>query len=127
MVQCAVPSMLGLAAGGRMRQQIYADSYGIEAWDQSVSSRCFITLVDARSWPQMTGGEAPTRPPTAADYAKAGLPWFDYEAKGVGTLAGAPALTMIKSITEVAEAKGEAPLLDNDPVKPTQVVQVGPG
>jgi hypothetical protein len=28
-------------------QQIYKDPHGLEAWDQSVSNRCFATLVDA--------------------------------------------------------------------------------
>src|SRR5262245_42667287 len=41
------PKAMGLAAGGRMRQEIYADPYGLDAWDQSVSSRCFVTLVNA--------------------------------------------------------------------------------
>src|SRR5438093_4839207 len=44
--RAAEPAM-GLAAGGRMTQQIYADPHGLDAWDQSVSSRCFVTLVDA--------------------------------------------------------------------------------
>jgi hypothetical protein len=63
-----------------MRQQVYADPHGLDAWDQSISSRCFVTLVDAVQWREITGETPPTKPPTAADYTKAGLPWFDYYA-----------------------------------------------
>ena len=72
---------MGLAAGGRMHQQIYADPYGLDAWDQSASSRCFVTLVDAVQWQEITGETPAARPPTATDYTKAGLPWFDYYAE----------------------------------------------
>ena len=108
-----------------MRQQIYADPFGIDAWDQSASSRCFLTLVDAADWSRVTGSAPPTKPPSPAEYAKAGLPWFDYEGAGE-TLAGAPALTMLKSVTEMAEERGDAPIGDNGSVKPGPVVELGP-
>jgi len=65
----AEPAM-GLAAGGRMTQQIYADPHGLDAWDQSVSSRCFVTLVDAVQWREITGEAPPTKPPTAAHQSR---------------------------------------------------------
>ena len=39
---CMTPDM-GLAPGGRMRQEIYEDPYGLDAWDlrQSQSLLCF--------------------------------------------------------------------------------------
>jgi hypothetical protein len=41
-VLCDAPERLdlGLAASGRMRQAIYDDPYGIDAWDQEHGSRC---------------------------------------------------------------------------------------
>jgi hypothetical protein len=117
---------MGLAAGGRMRQQIYDDPHGLEAWDQTVSSRCFVTLADAVQWLKITGEAPPTKPPTAADYTKAGLPWFDYYAADVQTLAGAPGLTAVKSVAEMAEEKGEDPLGTQEPVDPKLVVKLGP-
>jgi hypothetical protein len=122
----AAPAM-GLAAGGRMKQQIYADPYGIDAWEQSVSSRCFVTLVDAVQWREITGEAPPTRPPTAADYTKAGLPWFDYYAADLETLAGAPALALIKSVAELAAEKGEQALGPDGEVNPGVVIELGPG
>jgi hypothetical protein len=118
---------MGLAAGGRMRQQIYADPYGIDAWDQSVSSRCFVTLVDAVQWQEITGEPPAARPPTAEDYTQAGLPWFDYYAEGAQTLAGAPALTMVKSVAEMAAEKGEQVLGPDGKVEPGKVIQIAAG
>jgi hypothetical protein len=118
---------MGLAAGGRMKQQIYADPYGIDAWDQSMSSRCFVTLVDAVQWLEITGEAPPTKPPTASDYTKAGLPWFDYYAADLETLAGAPALTLVKSVAEMAAEKGEQPPGPDGKVDPGAVIDLGPG
>ena len=117
---------MGLAAGGRMRQQIYADPYGLDAWDRTVSSRCFMTLVDAVQWQGITGEPPAGRPPTSDDYSRAGLPWFDYYAADVETLAGAPALTLVKSVAELAAEKGEQVLGPDGEVEPGKVVQLGP-
>jgi hypothetical protein len=118
---------MGLAAGGRMRQQIYADPHGIDAWDQSVSNRCFVTLVDAVEWREITGEAPPTKPPTAADYTKAGLPWFDYYAADLETLGGAPALALAKSVAEMAAEKGEQVLGPDGEVNPDAIISIGPG
>jgi hypothetical protein len=117
---------MGLAAGGRMRQQIYTDRYGFDAWDQGASSRCFVTLVDAVHWREVTGLAPPSRPPTAADYNKAGLPWFDYYAADVETLAGAPELALVKSVAEIAADKGDPPLDPLGEIEPATVIDLGP-
>ena len=123
--RAAAPQAMGLAAGGRMRQQIYADPYGIDAWDQSASSRCFVTLLDATQWQEITGEAPAQRPPTAADYTKAGLPWFDYYAEAE-TLPGAKELALVKSVAELAAEKGEQVLGPDGEVEPGNVVQLGP-
>jgi hypothetical protein len=117
---------MGLAAGGRMRQQIYADPYGIDAWDRTASSRCFVTLVDAVQWREITGEPPAGRPPSAVDYSKAGLPWFDYYAADLESLAGAPALALAKSVAELAAEKGEQVLGSDGDVEPGSVIQLGP-
>ena len=130
-MQCHVASApaqaMGLAAGGRMTQEIYADPHGLDAWDQAVSSRCFVTLVNAVQWHKITGGVPPTKPPTAADYSKAGLPWFDYYAADLETLAGAPELALVKSVAEMAGEKGDDPLGTDGEVSPAPVIGLGPG
>lgn len=61
-----------------MRQEIYADPYHVHDWDLNNTSRCFVHLVNSVYWRDMTGQVPPTWLPTAADYAEAGLPWFEY-------------------------------------------------
>ena len=90
------PSM-GLGGGGRMRQEIYNDPYGVDAWDQSAGSRCFVHLVDAAQWAEISGGPAPTEPPSQKDYEKKGLPWFDYYAPEKGAVSGSKLLAGLKS------------------------------
>jgi hypothetical protein len=118
---------MGLAAGGRMRQQIYADPHGLDAWDQSIWSRCFVTLVDAVQWREITGEAPPTKPPTAADYTKAGLPWFDYYASDLETLGGARALALVKGVAEIASEKGEQVLAPDGEVNLDTIISIAPG
>lgn len=74
----AVPTAdMGLAPGGRMRQEIYDDPFDFEDWDTSHSSRCFIHIANSLAWEAITGDKPPTTPPTAKSYSEAGLPWFD--------------------------------------------------
>jgi hypothetical protein len=67
---------MGLAPGGLMRQEIYQDPHGIDAWDESHCSRCYVNLLNSVAYADVTGLRPPTMPPTAADYSAAGLPWF---------------------------------------------------
>jgi hypothetical protein len=110
-----------------MKQQIYADPHGLDAWDQSVSSRCFVTLVDAVQWREITGEAPPTRPPTAADYTRAGLPWFDYYASDLETLGGAQALAFVKSVGEMAAEKSDQVLGSDGEVDPSTIIRLGSG
>jgi hypothetical protein len=88
---------MGLGGGGRMRQEIYTDPYGVDAWDQSAGSRCFVHLVEAAQWAEISGGPAPTEPPSQKDYEKKGLPWFDYYAPEKGAVSGSKLLAGLKS------------------------------
>jgi len=71
---------MGLAPGGRMKQEIFRDPYGIDAWNESARGRCFVHLVNSLVWEAITSAKPPTPPMTAAHYAKHNLPWFDYYA-----------------------------------------------
>lgn len=63
---------MGLAPGGRMRQHIYDDEHGLDAWDLAHGSRCFVAIANSLSWSAITGEAPPTLPPTARDYSKIG-------------------------------------------------------
>jgi hypothetical protein len=89
---CSI-DFIGLAPGGRMKQEIYDDDYGLDAWDQRHSSRCFVTIANSLVWAEITGERPPSTPPTAATYTNAGLPWFDYydeDAKALAWISQTP-------------------------------------
>ena len=120
----ATESAMGLAPGGRMRQEMYDDSYGLDAWDQRHSSRCFISILNSRQWQATTGERPPTEPPTAAQYAEAGLPWFDYYSD-LQPVDATDTLKGVSSIAALGANKGETPLPENETVSVGHVVPLG--
>ena len=120
---CTAPDM-GLAPGGRMKQEIYDDPYGLYAWDQEHPSRCFVTIVNSTQWMSITGEPPPTRPPTSRQYTDAGLPWFDYYGGDAEVISGTEKLAGIKSVAQIADEKGDE-LPGNEPVEVSNVVKVG--
>lgn len=122
----AMPDM-GLAPGGLMRQEIYDDPFDFDVWDTSVSSRCYVHIVNSLQYFTVTGQKPPTRPPTAQDYTEAGLPWFEYYGAELTALEGAKKLAGLDSVAAKKVKKGEGVLEDNDPVEPGFVVKVGKG
>jgi len=105
---------MGLAPGGRMRQEIYEDPYSIHDWDTSHSSRCFIHLVNSTTWRAITGEAPPTTPPTPKDYTQAGFPWFDYYDAELNAVKGSKVLDGLKSVNEKLIEKRQEPLSDNE-------------
>ncbi len=115
---CAVPDLdMGLAPGGLMRQEIYEDEYGMEAWDQQNGFRCFVHLANSALYQEITEHQPPHKPPSAKDYTDAGFPWFDFYSDKK-TLAGTATLSELTSVGAKMIQKGKGPLPDNDPVQP---------
>ena len=125
-VVVASPPAMGLAPGGRMRQEIYDDPYGLDAWDQRHASRCFVTIANSGQWMAMTGEKPPTEPPTAKEYADAGLPWFDYYDGDATPVSGAEKFADLESVAEIGAKKGETPLPENESLTETRVVRLAP-
>ncbi|MDE0044061.1 MAG: hypothetical protein OXT74_18605, partial [Candidatus Poribacteria bacterium] len=117
---CMVSEM-GLAPGGLMRQEIYEDEHGVDAWDTSIGSRCFVHIVNSVQLVHLTGCQPPGKPQTAQDYTAAGLPWFDYYGGDLKALEGAKELAGVDSVAAVKLKKGEGFLPDNDLVTPVVV------
>jgi hypothetical protein len=99
---------MSVGAGGRLRQPIYKDPYGIDAWDQSVSDRCHVTLANAYEWEEITGQRPPTEPLTRKDYDEIGLPWFDHYAADREARSGSLPLTLVRSVDEMGEGGAAA-------------------
>ena len=116
------PTAMGLAPGGRMKQEIHDDLHGLDAWDQRHGSRCFVTIANSAQWMAMTGERPPTEPPTAKHYTEMGLPWFDYYGGDIEAVAGAAVLKGLASVAEMGEQKGETPLPENEITAVPQVI-----
>jgi hypothetical protein len=114
MQECSMD--MGLAPGGRMKQEIYDDPYGLDAWDQRHSSRCFVTIANSAVWTAVTGERPPTEPPTAKIYTDMGLPWFDYYGGDAEAVEGAEKFTKLISVNAMGKQKGETPLPENESV-----------
>jgi hypothetical protein len=120
---CAeAPADMGLAPGGRMKQEIYEDSYRLSDWDLKNSSRCFVHIANSMVWRSITGENPPTTPPTSSEYATAGLPWFEWYDDKNNALPGADPLTGMKSVATIGKEKGDVPLPENASVNPGNVV-----
>lgn len=123
----SAPADMGLAPGGLMRQHIYHDRHGLDTWHPDVRSRCFVHLLNSAQYRAATGYAPRSRPPTARDYTRAGLPWFDYYDADRSALKGALKLARLKSFGARRVLEGK-PLADEDipAPTPTQIRHVGP-
>ena len=121
----AGPAEMGLAPGGLMRQEIYRDEHGLDAWDTSARSRCFVHILNSVQFLQVSGAAPPAKPPTARDYTEAGLPWFEHYGGDLTALDGARKLAGLDSVAAMTLKKGEGVLADNDPVQPAPATVVG--
>ncbi len=118
---------MGLAPGGRMRQEIYEDPFSIHDWDTEHGSRCFIHLVNSATWHAITGQAPPSKPPTARDYTKAGYPWFDFYDAEAKALQGSATLASVKSVKEKDLEKRASGLPENDSVVVTNLIKLRAG
>jgi hypothetical protein len=118
---------MGLAPGGRMKQEIYDDPYRQEDWDLEHGSRCFVHIANSMVWRQVTGEEPPTTPPTVAEYENAGLPWFMWYDDQNAVLQGSKALAGMKSVATMGMEKKDVPLPENQPVTPEHIIALRRG
>jgi hypothetical protein len=73
----------------------------------------------------MTGQEPPTVPPTAKEYQRHGLPWFDYYDDQAKALEGSNILAGLKSVIQMGHDQGQVPLPENESVKTDRVINLG--
>jgi hypothetical protein len=118
---------MGLAPGGRMKQEICEDVYSFADWDRSHTSRCFVHIANSMVWRQITGENPPTTPPTSEEYTRAGLPWFLWYDDKTTPVAGSSTLAGMKSVATLGKEKKDVPLPDNHPVNPSNVVTLRKG
>jgi hypothetical protein len=121
------PAGMGLAPGGRMRQEVYEDPFSIHDWDTEHGSRCFIHLVNSATWHAITGQAPPTNPLPALVYARAGYPWFDFYDAEAKALKGSATLASVKSVNTKDQEKRGSGLPENDSFVVTNLVNLRAG
>lgn len=123
-IQYGIAAEVGLANGGLLRQSIRKDYYGLAAWDQDQVVRCYVHLLNSEQYLAVTGETYPRCPFSAQDYAQRGLPWFHAYHEGEA-LAGSDTLAQLPSLATLTATKTVAPLPDNGPLGPLNVVTLG--
>jgi hypothetical protein len=118
---------MGLAPGGRMRQEIYEDPFKLSDWDLDQKSRCFMHLANSLVWRAITGDTPPSVPFTAKEYNDHGLPWFDYYSDNSTALKGSGKLKKLKSVAEMGKEKGDNPLPENEGIDPDNIMKLRKG
>ena len=116
-MECA--AAVGLGAGGRMRQEIYADDYGSDTWEPRPCATVRIDLVDAVAFEAVTGVKVPAPPVDAESYTRHGLPWFDLLDPLRGDIPAADRLAGIRSVADLQNERDE-PL----PIPESQVIRL---
>ena len=109
-----------------MRQEIVEDPERFQDWDTRHSSRCFVHIANSLVWRGITGANPPTTPPTAEEYTRSGLPWFEYYSDQP-TLDAPEVLEKLKSVSQLGAEKGDVPLPENTSVDPTNIVTLRRG
>jgi len=115
---------MGLAPGGRMRQEIYDDPYSFDDWDTTQQSRCFVHIANSLVWQAITDEPPPYPPATSKRYTQAGLPWFDHYGEEPA-IDGSAVLSSLKSVLQLGKEKGDVPLPENEGPQPETVIHLG--
>lgn len=113
---------MGLAPGGLMRQEIHEGSV------RPRRSRCFVHILNSAQYREVTGCRPPHEPPTAEEYDRAGLPWFEYYDEYRRALDGAPILAGLDSVDARRVKEGHEPPAGGEslPAPARHVVKLGP-
>jgi len=108
---------MGLGAGGRMRQLVYPDPYGLGCWAEDAHGSAVVHIVDGAGFRAITGEEPPPSPVDARAYTAHGLPWFDLYDEGAPGVPAPEGLARVRSVGEIERERGGADRADDDPLR----------
>lgn len=115
---------MGMGAGGSVTQSINTPIEPHDNWDITLGKTIAVHLANSAGWEAITGTPPPSLPPTAADYTRAGLPWFDWYDDSLAR-AGSPALSRVKRVFGFGTKRGEQPLPENESFTPPEPIVLG--
>jgi hypothetical protein len=106
----SLSTVMGLGAGGQMRQKIYPDRHGVESWDTTNVATVFIYIINSMVYRELTGMEPPPTSISAQTYTEFGLPWFDVYDEARGDVEASRKLQTVRSVRDLDEEQdGRAP------------------
>jgi hypothetical protein len=116
---------MGVGAGGRMKQKVYEDGYGLDTWQQSEPQWVVIYIINSKQFEAITGLTPPTTPVDATTYTSYGFPWFDLYDENKSDLPASGKLKNVKSTGELDKQKGISKQSDSSIVVPdSQVIKL---
>jgi hypothetical protein len=117
--------VMGLGAGGTIKQKVYPDPYGIDTWDQRAHGHVAVHLLNSVHFRRITGIDPPPTPIDAKAYADRGLPWFDLYDETRGDIAVPERFVSVGTIAANDAKRGEyADAGDSFEVPESDVVRV---
>jgi hypothetical protein len=96
---------MGLSVGGKMKQKIYPDPYGIDVWDKDSCVSIFVYIISCDLYQLITQRYPPSTPIDAKTYTDHGFPWFALYDEAKGDVLAPQALQTIKSLKEQIKTK----------------------
>jgi hypothetical protein len=119
---------MGLGAGGKIRQKIYPDPYGLDAWNQEKFGSVFVHIINVEQYRELTGKAPPPTSVSAGSYTEHGFPWFELYDEKMDAIGGSEALSRVKTISQQDVATGSKNVQDDATVEvePTQVRKIKP-
>lgn len=96
---------MGVGKGGRIRQKIYADPYGIDKWQESPVAAVAVYVMNAKAFEEITGEKVPG-PKSYESYSGA---WFDLQDSQHVDIAGTSKFTGLKNafVGDVSNVKSK--------------------
>jgi hypothetical protein len=91
---------LGLGAGGSVRQKIYLDPYGLQAWEPEPQARFWVHIVNSLQFEHITGSKPPPTPITTKSYLECSLPWFDLYDEALDAVSPPSSLATARTVAE---------------------------
>ena len=110
--ECCESKEMGLAAGGKMEQEIYEDDYGIDTWDTETRTEVPIHVVNSEQYEVITGKAPPETLVTAETYTDYGYPWYRLYNEEKKDITASKQLAAIKSMKQLDKEKE---ISSNDP------------
>jgi ubiquitin len=114
-------AVMGVSAGGRIKQKIYRESRCLAAWAGGLApQRVWVNILSSAHYARVTGRPAPPTPVTASVYRSHCWPWFAVWDADNEALTASVALAGVKSVSAVdALRTGAEAAATADPCAPT--------